>query len=418
MPDNRAFRIKITFTGAAAFLPLLIFVLPGGLKLVPIIAAAAAPALAILSFVLLAVFSRSLKLTAEKEGKVFSSLFPEEYTAGKPINIERRFDTVGFYPGVNINIYWKLRFGPYKYNFTSYSSKGAEKAVIKIPVRGRWSIVSGIAASDPFGFFKFYFKSPSEGIIHIFPDIRELSGNEIPSADISGKSCISKRNDNSDEKMERRAYFPGDDPRKLDWKLYARSGELMIKTGQENAPEKGKVRLIALSPYSAGIVYFTGKLFFRRPVEFFYKLLDQILVTTVKIEKELKESSMDVFSLLPGEKRWQETITLRRAASCEIQPFNTEQLPPGGEKLWITAFPGRPAVNAAAAALEKGCRVTLCFPESVFNSAADIKSGYKTLLKSGSGFSLKYRLFEKFYIKKLESVKTAATSGGIDVRII
>jgi len=418
MPDNKDFKIKITFTGAAAFLPLLIFVLPGVFPLIPLIAAAAAPSLAFLSFILLAVFSRSLKHTAEKEGKVFTSLFPGEHAAGRSVEINRRFEHTGFYPGIRVNIYWKLRFGPYKYCFTSYSSNGAEKAVINIPARGRWSIVSGIAASDPFGFFKFYFKSPSEGVIYVFPETEEITGNEIPAADASGKSCISKRNDNSDEKMERRAYFPGDDPRKLDWKLYARSGELMIKTGQENAPEKGKVRLIALSPYSAGILYLSGKLFIRRPVEFFYKLLDQILVTAVKIEKELKESSMDVLSLLPGEKKWQETITFRRAASCEIQPFNTEHFPPGGEKLWITAIPGKQAVNTAAAAAEKGCRVTLCFPKSVFNSSADVKPGYKTLLKSGGGFSLKYRLLEKIYMKKLESVKTAAVSGGIDVRII
>jgi hypothetical protein len=62
----------------------------------------------------------------------------------------------------------------------------------------------------------------------------------------------------SDELLETRKYYPGDDVRRLSWKLYAHSGELFLKIGEETPPPHSRLLVLidtgvdplgALSPF-------------------------------------------------------------------------------------------------------------------------------------------------------------------------
>jgi uncharacterized protein (DUF58 family) len=50
-----------------------------------------------------------------------------------------------------------------------------------------------------------------------------------------------KRKRRSDELLETRRYVPGDDPRRLNWKLLAHAGELFLRLGEEAPPPRARL---------------------------------------------------------------------------------------------------------------------------------------------------------------------------------
>lgn len=91
----------------------------------------------------------------------------------------------------------------------------------------------------------------------VFPDLRSRAVNDLPSQE------------RTHELYESRPYFPGDDPRKIHWKLYAHTNTLSIKLGAFEPPPVKRLTIYIEEPVvlkkeriSAAAVYdaFIGRL--------------------------------------------------------------------------------------------------------------------------------------------------------------
>ena len=70
----------------------------------------------------------------------------------------------------------------------------------------------------------------------VFPDLRSRAVNELPSQE------------RTNELYESRPYFPGDDPRKIHWKLYAHTNTLSIKLGAFEPPPVKRLTIYIEEP--------------------------------------------------------------------------------------------------------------------------------------------------------------------------
>ena len=70
----------------------------------------------------------------------------------------------------------------------------------------------------------------------VFPDLRSRAVNDLPSQE------------RTNELYESRPYFPGDDPRKIHWKLYAHTNTLSIKLGAFEPPPVKRLTIYIEKP--------------------------------------------------------------------------------------------------------------------------------------------------------------------------
>jgi uncharacterized protein (DUF58 family) len=85
---------------------------------------------------------------------------------------------------------------------------------------------------------------PMEESVKVFPRL-PLHGEPIMTMDEGGDSVRYKRTRRrSEELLEVRKYFPGDDPRKINWKLFAHSSELFLRIGEETPPPESRFLFI------------------------------------------------------------------------------------------------------------------------------------------------------------------------------
>lgn len=92
---------------------------------------------------------------------------------------------------------------------------------------------------DIAGFFNFYITQIEKTInkIYIKPNIRQIHFFELPKA-LSRTDAPLSNYQRSDELYETRPYLPGDDTRKINWKLFAHINELSIKQGDFIPPQQ------------------------------------------------------------------------------------------------------------------------------------------------------------------------------------
>jgi hypothetical protein len=107
-----------------------------------------------------------------------------------------------------------------------------------VPLRGvYYGIYDYIIISDLFGFFYFSFKIPSEsgGRLFVSP---ALSQEAIPLTGFSGGVIQQEEKSfvRTDDLLEQRPYIPGDDPRRINWKLYGHLGNLFVREENREPP--------------------------------------------------------------------------------------------------------------------------------------------------------------------------------------
>lgn len=112
-------------------------------------------------------------------------------------------------------------------------------------LRGVYRGLSGfITIEDLFGFTRFsvYIGDPLKLYVlpvpgdNGFTKEKIISGGEAATADYERIR--------SDELLEVRKYYPGDDARRINWKMYASTGELYFRIGEEVPPPSGEVSLL------------------------------------------------------------------------------------------------------------------------------------------------------------------------------
>jgi uncharacterized protein (DUF58 family) len=108
--------------------------------------------------------------------------------------------------------------------------------------RGIWRLdETRLTARDLLGFCSAPVPTPASGSVTVLPDVADT-----PVGDTAGgaggehriQSGIRRR---SEELFETRRYVPGDDPRKINWKMFARWNELLVRIGEEVPPPQSRV---------------------------------------------------------------------------------------------------------------------------------------------------------------------------------
>lgn len=124
------------------------------------------------------------------------------------------------------------------------------------PHRGEYrSPGAALQAVDLLGFTRSEVRVPGEERIRVQPAARRPAepASRIPAA--GGRPTAVRRRRPSEELFEVRRYMPGDDPRRLSWKLYAHLGELYLRVGEAGPPPESRLLLVldaARPPLLAG----------------------------------------------------------------------------------------------------------------------------------------------------------------------
>ncbi len=206
-------------------------------------------------------------------GNVVERAVTERYIREKPDSFDIFFTGKGFFPGEMANVKVKvliprffvpgftLRFsGRLVFSETREISieselKGGVNDFfidLKAEKRGLYRTVETvIRCRDFMGFTTSKIYLDVDEYFRVFPSITEkreglprFEGGE------DTREYLNRRK-RSDELLEVRKYFPGDDLRKLNWKIYAHIGELFLRIGEEKLQRKARILFIldnSLSP--------------------------------------------------------------------------------------------------------------------------------------------------------------------------
>lgn len=119
-------------------------------------------------------------------------------------------------------------------------------AAVEIPVdtrrRGTYAVRSvGVVARDLPGLCATQVSLEAAGTLTVLPEPTDAAVSAT-AAGAGGEhrieSAVRRR---SEELFETRRYVPGDDPRKINWKLFARWNELLVRIGEEVPPPRSRV---------------------------------------------------------------------------------------------------------------------------------------------------------------------------------
>jgi hypothetical protein len=110
-------------------------------------------------------------------------------------------------------------------------------------MRGDYSGRDGFLLTDWFGFFCFSLVSSRSLHVTVTGDQLSYTPRFNPSPQAEGVSSFVAL-PSEEELVENRPYYPGDDPRKINWKQYARFQDLFIRTAHDPLPNNKWVLLL------------------------------------------------------------------------------------------------------------------------------------------------------------------------------
>jgi uncharacterized protein (DUF58 family) len=120
-------------------------------------------------------------------------------------------------------------------------------------VRGRGAYFAGcdeLAVFDILGFFRFAYRLPAENGARLLASPRpagEAPAFSARAGDSSLKPEFSfQRTDNL---IDHRPYIPGDDPRRINWKLYGHGGGLFVREGEREPPPHSNIAILVDGEY-------------------------------------------------------------------------------------------------------------------------------------------------------------------------
>ncbi len=147
-------------------------------------------------------------------------------------------------PGIRLYVVARLEWNGRRLSQTAFVSPGAQELAVPIDTsrRGAYALnYVGIVARDLLGFCERSLSLPCAGTLRILPTAEERALGEVTGGaggEVSVRSSLRHR---SEELFETRRYVPGDDPRKINWNLFARWNELLVRVGEEVPPPRSSV---------------------------------------------------------------------------------------------------------------------------------------------------------------------------------
>lgn len=348
-----------TFAGGAVLLAPLVLFLPGGLRTAEppvLIIGLGLWALLLLSAVFLFAALPGLLLSFRRTGASAETL-PPFSLQGESRTLELDPPRPGFLPGVRLSAGWRLGFGGFRKNvMVPLVHRKVSSSSISFFRRGLWTGCYVHQASDPFGLFILRFRNPELRQTVVPPEEWTLTGNSFIGSPAHDSATAPRPKEDAEELLERRDYRPGDDIRRLDWKQLARTGDMLVRIGDDTVPFQGRVWVDVVAtpssrPHSSS----------RRPV----RHLDTVLPAVAGLVRRLMESGQEAMVRLPGESEWhsadEEDWPIRLASALPARL--PDQWPAAGERLWVISHPADDAgVLSSQMAREAGCRVSLAFP--------------------------------------------------------
>lgn len=166
--------------------------------------------------------------------------------------MEGTFDLPGIIPPLKIRHHLLLNWEGLR-NLTL--QKTAESGILKrsvttrfeirTPRRGIYRIRQSLLVTDIMELFQFRCPVNEKETLSVMP---APEGETWRAPRPSRFSSLSNRKKESAEEFyETRKYYPGDDPRKINWKLFAHSRELFIRVGEEGIPRLDRIFCLLLT---------------------------------------------------------------------------------------------------------------------------------------------------------------------------
>jgi uncharacterized protein (DUF58 family) len=115
-----------------------------------------------------------------------------------------------------------------------------------VPERGAYySAYDGFIITDCFGFFRVFFPIPQDGsprLLALPAPAEESIPVHIQSGGISQRT--EPNFERTDDLTDHRPYIPGDDPRRINWKLYGHGGDLFVREGEPEPPPHSRLVIL------------------------------------------------------------------------------------------------------------------------------------------------------------------------------
>jgi uncharacterized protein (DUF58 family) len=180
----------------------------------------------------------SLDITIPRDG-----VFPGQYVSGDIKAMLPGF----FIPGFSLTLRLVFSFPARKpIRISQTLAPGKNKASFSIATehRGIYRLRDAVfAVEDLLGFTESGVESELEEYVKVFPS--PLDKETVLSRIASDESTDTmKKKRISDELLEVKKYYPGDDIRRLNWKVFAHTGELFVRKGEETPPPDVKLLFI------------------------------------------------------------------------------------------------------------------------------------------------------------------------------
>lgn len=386
--------------------------------------------LLLLSFLFLLIALPFVKGRLKREGgtldrPVGAGVLPAVMRPGEPAFLESDPPRPRFIPGVRLFSCRRMEFGPFRRVIRiPLAASGLSKGEISFHRRGLWTGRRYLELTDPFGLFSWRIPAGSGDEVVVPPLSGETGGNGESGRPAYDSASAPRPKEDAEELLERRDYRPGDDTRKLDWKQMARTGDLLVRIGDDTVPLRGRIWIDVVLPPEG-----SGRAARRRSVT----ELDRLLESADALIRRLLENGQEVMARLPGEAEWKridDDSRLRRLAET-LPAASASGLPPSGERLWILGRPsgraapfraarhgGHPGIpvflEAALAAKAGGLAVSLGIPGAPVPSQGLTA---ESILR-GRPAEDRLRLESLIYRKNLARVTDRALKAGLDVRHI
>lgn len=101
-----------------------------------------------------------------------------------------------------------------------------------------------IVVSDLLGFTRFPVELSLAEQLRVYPAVQPEAARRPRSLEGGQEENRGKRQRRSQELLEVRKYFPGDDMRKVHWKVYAHTSQLFLRIGEETPPPESRFLVI------------------------------------------------------------------------------------------------------------------------------------------------------------------------------
>jgi hypothetical protein len=231
---------------------------------------------------------------------------------------------------------------------------------------------------DFIGFTNSSFSLASKARLTVYPLLKASPGKH-PKFEVDGARFeYAPRKKRSDELLEIRKYYPGDDVRKINWKIFARFRELYLRIGEDTSLPEAKL-LFIIDPTRSSLV----------PPASSPDYLDLVVERAGSFLLSLLEQGVEVWLSLPGyakpeilsiERR---EILLNRLAQIWWQKEYRPVPLPAYKNLHVLIFaaPGSLGLESLVLSLKKtGLKTSLFFPscpaEKNVISRASLKNAF------------------------------------------